>query len=150
MKAIDHIGDRIQKENFDDVSIEIVAAWIVEVCGKESNLVWELIIESELRTCFSDYTNARYNIYDRNWDFTSFSILCFFLPIALFRNLCYMFGMLYMYQYITVLLKYIYVTKFVSTSSFQWKDNYKQKRADWYKKVVDLDTLTTYYTNSSY
>nr|KYP67951.1 Polyamine oxidase 1 [Cajanus cajan] len=66
LEASDRIGGRIRKENFGGFSVELGAGWIVGVGGKESNPVWELAAESGLRTCFSDYSNARYNIYDRS------------------------------------------------------------------------------------
>ncbi|KAJ9158819.1 hypothetical protein P3X46_024365 [Hevea brasiliensis] len=66
LEASDRIGGRIRKENFVGVSVELGAGWIAGVGGKESNPVWELANQSGLRTCFSDYSNARYNIYDRS------------------------------------------------------------------------------------
>ncbi|XP_011025476.1 PREDICTED: polyamine oxidase 1 isoform X2 [Populus euphratica] len=66
LEASDRIGGRIRKENFAGVSVELGAGWIAGVGGKESNPVWELACQSGLRTCFSDYSNARYNIYDRS------------------------------------------------------------------------------------
>ncbi|XP_012065601.1 polyamine oxidase 1 [Jatropha curcas] len=66
LEASDRIGGRIRKENFGGVSVELGAGWIAGVGGKESNPVWELANQSGLRTCFSDYSNARYNIYDRS------------------------------------------------------------------------------------
>jgi polyamine oxidase len=65
LEASDRIGGRIRKENFGGVSVELGAGWIAGVGGKQSNPVWELAAESGLRTCLSDYSNARYNIYDR-------------------------------------------------------------------------------------
>lgn len=65
LEASDRIGGRIRKENFGGVSVELGAGWIAGVGGKESNPVWELARKSGLRTCFSDYSNARFNIYDR-------------------------------------------------------------------------------------
>lgn len=64
LEASDRIGGRIRKEDFGGVSVELGAGWIAGVGGKESNPVWELARQSGLRTCFSDYSNARYNIYD--------------------------------------------------------------------------------------
>lgn len=64
LEASDRIGGRIRKESFGGVSVELGAGWIAGVGGKESNPVWELANDSGLRTCFSDYSNARYNIYD--------------------------------------------------------------------------------------
>ncbi|KAA8520220.1 hypothetical protein F0562_014476 [Nyssa sinensis] len=64
LEASDRIGGRIRKEDFGGVAVELGAGWIAGVGGKESNPVWELAHKSGLRTCFSDYSNARYNIYD--------------------------------------------------------------------------------------
>ncbi|XP_059651025.1 polyamine oxidase 1-like [Cornus florida] len=66
LEASDRIGGRIRKEQFGGVPVELGAGWIVGVGGKESNPVWQLALDSGLRTCFSDYSNARYNIYDRS------------------------------------------------------------------------------------
>ncbi|CAL1361532.1 unnamed protein product [Linum trigynum] len=66
LEATDRIGGRIRKENFDGVCVELGAGWIAGVGGKEANPVWELAANLGLRTCFSDYSNARYNIYDRS------------------------------------------------------------------------------------
>lgn len=68
LEATDRIGGRIRKEVFGGVSVELGAGWIVGVGGKVPNPVWELATKSSLRTCFSDYSNARYNIYDRRSD----------------------------------------------------------------------------------
>jgi polyamine oxidase len=67
LEASDRIGGRIRKEDFGGVSVELGAGWIAGVGGKESNPVWELANQSGLRTCFSDYSNARYNIYDSKY-----------------------------------------------------------------------------------
>ncbi|KAL2478432.1 Polyamine oxidase 1 [Forsythia ovata] len=64
LEAADRIGGRVRKEEFGGVSVELGAGWISGVGGKQSNPVWELARQSNLRTCFSDYSNARYNIYD--------------------------------------------------------------------------------------
>ncbi|KAL3732681.1 hypothetical protein ACJRO7_029347 [Eucalyptus globulus] len=66
LEATDRIGGRIRKEAFGGVSVELGAGWIVGVGGKVPNPIWELAAKSSLRTCFSDYSNARYNIYDRS------------------------------------------------------------------------------------
>ncbi|KAG8486439.1 hypothetical protein CXB51_019753 [Gossypium anomalum] len=66
LEASDRIGGRIRKEKFGNVSVELGAGWIAGVGGKESNPVWEIAAKLGLRTCFSDYSNARYNIYDRS------------------------------------------------------------------------------------
>ncbi|XP_021736258.1 polyamine oxidase 1-like isoform X2 [Chenopodium quinoa] len=65
LEASDRIGGRIRKEQFAGVPVELGAGWIAGVGGKQSNPVWELANRAGLRTCFSDYSNARYNIYDR-------------------------------------------------------------------------------------
>ncbi|GJX08530.1 polyamine oxidase 1 [Tanacetum coccineum] len=64
LEASDCIGGRIKKQEFGNVTVELGAGWIAGVGGKERNPVWELAAQSGLRTCFSDYSNARYNIYD--------------------------------------------------------------------------------------
>ncbi|KAL7616418.1 hypothetical protein Lser_V15G03916 [Lactuca serriola] len=66
LEASDSIGGRIKKQNFGNVTVELGAGWIAGVGGKQSNPVWELAVQSGLRTCFSDYSDARYNIYDRS------------------------------------------------------------------------------------
>ncbi|KAL5078079.1 hypothetical protein RYX36_017063 [Vicia faba] len=66
LEASDRIGGRIRKECFGGVSVELGAGWIAGVGGRETNPVWELAVEHNLRTCFSDYSNARYNIYDQS------------------------------------------------------------------------------------
>ncbi|XP_047976617.1 polyamine oxidase 1-like isoform X1 [Salvia hispanica] len=66
LEAADRIGGRIRKEDFGGVTVELGAGWIAGVGGKQSNPVWELARHSDLRTCLSDYSNARYNIYDHS------------------------------------------------------------------------------------
>ncbi|KAL2936226.1 Polyamine oxidase 1 [Bienertia sinuspersici] len=66
LEASERIGGRIRKERFGNVSVELGAGWIAGVGGNETNPVWELASKAGLRTCFSDYSNARYNIYDRS------------------------------------------------------------------------------------
>ncbi|KAK9169839.1 hypothetical protein Syun_001979 [Stephania yunnanensis] len=66
LEASDRIGGRIRKEDFGGLTVEMGAGWIQGVGGRESNPVWELANRSGLRTCFSDYSNARYNIYDQS------------------------------------------------------------------------------------
>ncbi|CAM8932636.1 unnamed protein product [Rhodiola kirilowii] len=65
LEASDRIGGRIRKEDFGGVSVELGAGWIAGVGGKETNPIWELAQKANLRTCFSDYSNVRYNIYDQ-------------------------------------------------------------------------------------
>ncbi|TKY49616.1 Polyamine oxidase 1 [Spatholobus suberectus] len=66
LEASDRVGGRIRKERFGGVSVELGAGWIAGVGGPQSNPVWELAAQFGLRTCFSDYSNARYNIYERS------------------------------------------------------------------------------------
>ncbi|KAI3445051.1 hypothetical protein Pfo_001716 [Paulownia fortunei] len=66
LEAADRMGGRIRKEQFGGVTVELGAGWIAGVGGKQPNPVWELARQSNLRTCFSDYSNARYNIYDHS------------------------------------------------------------------------------------
>lgn len=65
LEAADRIGGRLKKEDFGGVTVELGAGWIAGVGGKQMNPVWEMARQSNLRTCFSDYSNARYNIYDK-------------------------------------------------------------------------------------
>ncbi|KAK6140537.1 hypothetical protein DH2020_025714 [Rehmannia glutinosa] len=60
LEAADRIGGRIRKEQFGGVTVELGAGWIAGVGGKQSNPVWELARQSNLRTCFSDYTADSY------------------------------------------------------------------------------------------
>ncbi|XP_047313974.1 polyamine oxidase 1 [Impatiens glandulifera] len=66
LEASDRIGGRIRKQDIGGVPVELGAGWIAGVGGKETNPIWELSLKSGLRTCFSDYSNVRYNIYDRS------------------------------------------------------------------------------------
>ncbi|KAK7375599.1 hypothetical protein VNO78_35506 [Psophocarpus tetragonolobus] len=66
LEASDRVGGRIRKETFGGVSVELGAGWIAGVGGPKPNPVWELASQFGLRTCYSDYSNARYNIYDRS------------------------------------------------------------------------------------
>lgn len=91
LEASDRIGGRVCKENFGGVSVELGAGWIVGVGGKEPNPVWELALKSSLRTCFSDYSNARYNIYDRRFEFLILiDVLFVFRPISVFRMVSFL------------------------------------------------------------
>ncbi|KAK4424954.1 Polyamine oxidase 1 [Sesamum alatum] len=64
LEAADRIGGRIRKEEFGGLTVELGAGWIAGVGGKQMNPIWELARRSDLRTCYSDYSTARYNIYD--------------------------------------------------------------------------------------
>lgn len=67
LEATDRIGGRIRKEEFGGLNVETGAGWIQGVGGKRSNPVWELATQTGLRTCYSDYSNARFNIYDQRY-----------------------------------------------------------------------------------
>lgn len=71
LEASDSIGGRIRKQHFSGHTVELGAGWIAGVGGKDTNPIWELAKRAGLRTCFSDYSNARYNIYDRGFHFLS-------------------------------------------------------------------------------
>ncbi|KAI3811141.1 hypothetical protein L1987_20858 [Smallanthus sonchifolius] len=55
----------MKKQYFGSITVELGAGWIADGSGTESNPAWVLVVEPGLRTCFSYYNNARYNIYDR-------------------------------------------------------------------------------------
>lgn len=67
LEAADRIGGRLRKEEFGGVNVELGAGWIAGVGGQQSNPIWELASHSDLRTCFSDYSFAPYNIYDQRF-----------------------------------------------------------------------------------
>ncbi|KAL1802633.1 hypothetical protein ACET3Z_031280 [Daucus carota] len=64
LEASERVGGRIRKQEFGGVSVELGAGWVAGVGGTKINPVWDLAKQANLRTCFSDYSNARYNIYD--------------------------------------------------------------------------------------
>nr|GMC84481.1 polyamine oxidase 1 [Ipomoea batatas] len=66
LEAADRIGGRIRKEEFGGVNVELGAGWIAGVGGQQSNPIWDLATQSDLRTCFSDYSYAPCNIYDQS------------------------------------------------------------------------------------
>ncbi|KAF5782877.1 putative spermine oxidase [Helianthus annuus] len=66
LEASECIGGRMKKHSFGGVVVELGAGWIAGVGGEKPNPVWNLAVESGLRTCYSDYSNARFNIYDRS------------------------------------------------------------------------------------
>nr|GMC90713.1 polyamine oxidase 1 [Ipomoea batatas] len=66
LEAADRIGGRIRKEEFGGVNVELGAGWIAGVGGQQSNPIWDLATQSDLRTCFSDYSYAPRNIYDQS------------------------------------------------------------------------------------
>ncbi|XP_057790051.1 polyamine oxidase 1-like [Salvia miltiorrhiza] len=66
VEASDRIGGRLRKEDFGGVAVELGAGWIAGVGGDQTNPLWEMARHANLRTYFSDYSNARFNIYDNN------------------------------------------------------------------------------------
>lgn len=91
LEAADRIGGRMRKEDFAGVTVELGAGWIAGVGagGNQINPVWEMAQHSNLRTCFSDYSNARYNIYDNQ--FVSFPSLSFSLSLFSRNNFTNLF-----------------------------------------------------------
>ncbi|KAI3686985.1 hypothetical protein L1987_80675 [Smallanthus sonchifolius] len=55
----------MKKQYIGSITVELGTGWIADGSGMQSNPVWEFVVETDLQTCFSDYNNARYNIYDR-------------------------------------------------------------------------------------
>ena len=80
LEASERVGGRIRKQEFGGVSVELGAGWVAGVGGTKINPVWDLAKQANLRTCFSDYSNARYNIYDPRYLLTSAYILPFRTP----------------------------------------------------------------------
>ncbi|KAL5995276.1 hypothetical protein ACLOJK_025334 [Asimina triloba] len=66
LEASDRIGGRIRMEEFGGEKVETGAAWIQGVGGNESNPIWDLASKHRLRTCYSDYTSLKHNIYDKS------------------------------------------------------------------------------------
>ncbi|KAL9268555.1 Polyamine oxidase 1-like protein, partial [Drosera capensis] len=66
LEATDRIGGRIRKETFGGVAVELGAGWIAGVGGEMTNPVWKLAKRFGIRTILSDYSNARFNIYDQS------------------------------------------------------------------------------------
>lgn len=89
LEASDRVGGRIRKESFGGVSVELGAGWIAGVGGPLSNPVWELAAKFGIRTCFSDYSNARYNIYDRrSIHFQLNDVVCIASSVLLLLTWC--------------------------------------------------------------
>lgn len=66
LEATDRIGGRIRKETFGGVAVELGAGWIAGVGGEMANPVWKLAKRFGIRTILSDYSNARFNIYNQS------------------------------------------------------------------------------------
>ncbi|KAL9231246.1 hypothetical protein vseg_006497 [Gypsophila vaccaria] len=63
LEASHRIGGRLQKHSFGGVSVEVGAGWIAGVGGNHLNPLSQLANLTSLRTCFSDYSYAPFNIY---------------------------------------------------------------------------------------
>eukprot|EP01018_Ginkgo_biloba_P036298 Gb_23549 [translate_table: standard] len=66
LEASDKIGGRLLTHQFGGITVESGAGWVQGVGGKQMNPIWELAQKHNLRTCYSDYSNARFNIYDQS------------------------------------------------------------------------------------
>lgn len=64
LEASDRIGGRLMKHEFAGLTVESGAGWVAGVGGNNMNPIWELAKKHSLRTCYSDYSNAIFNIYD--------------------------------------------------------------------------------------
>jgi polyamine oxidase len=64
LEAADRIGGRLMKHEFAGLTVESGAGWVAGVGGNNVNPIWELANKHSLRTCYSDYSNAAFNIYD--------------------------------------------------------------------------------------
>eukprot|EP01018_Ginkgo_biloba_P036300 Gb_23546 [translate_table: standard] len=66
LEASDKIGGRLLTHQFGGLTVETGAGWVQGVGGEQTNPIWELAQKHNLRTCYSDYSNARFNIYDQS------------------------------------------------------------------------------------
>lgn len=64
LEAADRIGGRLMKHQFAGLTVEGGGGWVAGVAGTKMNPVWELAKKHSLRICYSDYSNATFNIYD--------------------------------------------------------------------------------------
>ena len=67
LEAADRIGGRLMKHEFGGLTVEGGAGWVAGVGGHKMNPIWELANKHSLRTCYSDYSNAAFNIYDSRY-----------------------------------------------------------------------------------
>lgn len=66
LEAADRIGGRLMKHEFAGFTVECGAGWVAGVGGSKLNPIWELVYKHNLRTYYSDYSNAAFNIYDQS------------------------------------------------------------------------------------
>ncbi|GLJ47125.1 hypothetical protein SUGI_0995010 [Cryptomeria japonica] len=66
LEATDRIGGRLCKWQFGKHTVELGAGWIQGVGGNVQNPILELASQHNLRTCNSDYSNIKFNIYDQS------------------------------------------------------------------------------------
>ncbi|GLJ14416.1 hypothetical protein SUGI_0232960 [Cryptomeria japonica] len=69
LEATDQIGGRMARTKFGGLTVDVGAGWIQGVGngnGGQVNPIWDLANKYNLRTCYSDYSNARFNIYDQS------------------------------------------------------------------------------------
>ena len=67
LEATDRIGGRVMKHEFAGHTVEGGAGWVAGVGGNSMNPIWHLANQHGLHTCYSDYSNARFNIYDHRY-----------------------------------------------------------------------------------
>ena len=65
--AADRTGGRLMKHEFGGLTVEGGAGWVAGVGGHKMNPIWELANKHSFRTCYSDYSNAAFNIYDSRY-----------------------------------------------------------------------------------
>lgn len=64
LEALDRIDGRLMKHEFAGLTVESGAGWVAGVGDNNMNPIWEPAKKHSLRTCYSDYSNAIFNIYD--------------------------------------------------------------------------------------
>jgi polyamine oxidase len=64
LEAADRIGGRLMKHQFAGLTVEGGAGWVTGVGGTKINPILELANKHSLHICYSDYSNAAFNIYD--------------------------------------------------------------------------------------
>lgn len=66
LEATDRIGGRLMKHEFAGFTVECGAGWVAGVGGHKLNPIWELVTKHSIRTRYSDYSNAAFNIYEQS------------------------------------------------------------------------------------
>eukprot|EP01018_Ginkgo_biloba_P021871 Gb_25001 [translate_table: standard] len=64
LEGTDRIGGRMKKRSFGGITAELGANWVEGVGGPIMNPIWELTHKYKIRTCYSNFGNVSYNIYD--------------------------------------------------------------------------------------